>query len=38
MIQIELLGLTPIVDRRRTKKICLLSSIFKGSYIARVKD
>jgi len=38
MIQIALLGLTPIVGRRRTKKICLLSSIFKGSYRARVKD
>jgi hypothetical protein len=28
MIQIALLGLTPIVGRRRTKK-CLLSSIFR---------
>lgn len=38
MIQIALLGLTPIVGRRRTKKICLLSSIFRGSCRARVKD
>ena len=37
MIQIALLGLTPIVGRR-TKKICLLSSIFRGSCRARVKD
>ena len=38
MIQIALLGLTPIVGRRRTKKICLLSLIFRGSCRARVKD
>ena len=37
MIQIALLGLTPIVGRR-TKKICLLSSIFRGSCRARIKD
>ena len=29
MIQIALLGFTPIVGRRRTKKICLLCSYLK---------
>ena len=38
MIQIALMGFTVIVSRRRTKKISLLSSIFKGSDRARVKD
>ena len=31
MIQIASLGLTPIVGRRKSKKISLLSFIFKGS-------
>ena len=39
MIQIALLGLTSIVGRRRTKKICLLSSIFKATeHKSKIED